>query len=35
MSDVREYKCPSCGAPMQFDIEAQCMVCSFCAALGL
>ena len=31
MSDVREYKCPSCGAPMQFDIEAQCMVCSFCA----
>ncbi len=30
MSDVTEYKCPSCGAPMHFDINKQRVVCSFC-----
>ena len=30
MSDVTEYKCPTCGAPMQFDINKQCMVCKYC-----
>ena len=30
VADVREYKCPSCGAPMHFDIDKQRMVCTFC-----
>ena len=30
MSDVTEYKCPTCGAPMHFDINKQCMVCKYC-----
>lgn len=32
MSDLTEYKCPSCGAPMHFDINKQRVVCSFCAS---
>lgn len=31
MSDVKEYKCPSCGAPMDFDITHQKMVCRYCS----
>ncbi|WP_295069775.1 hypothetical protein [Ruminococcus sp.] len=31
MADVTEYKCPSCGAPMRFDINDQSMVCRFCS----
>ena len=31
MADVKEYKCPSCGAPMRFDINRQRMVCNFCS----
>lgn len=31
MPDMTEYKCPSCGAPMKFDISSQHMVCSFCS----
>lgn len=31
MADVKEYKCPSCGAPMRFDINRQRMVCIFCS----
>ena len=31
MEDVTEYKCPSCGAPMRFDINDQSMVCRFCS----
>ena len=31
MADVTEYKCPSCGAPMQFDINKKHMVCTFCS----
>lgn len=30
MPDVNEYKCPTCGAPMRFDVNTQKMVCSFC-----
>ena len=30
MADVKEYKCPSCGSPMHFDIDDQSMVCRFC-----
>ena len=32
MADVTEYKCPSCGAPMQFDINEKRMVCTFCSS---
>lgn len=31
MSDIKDYKCPACGAPMRFDVNTQKMVCSFCA----
>ena len=31
MADVKEYKCPSCGAPMRFDINRQRMICDFCS----
>ncbi|WP_295086734.1 hypothetical protein [Ruminococcus sp.] len=31
MADVKEYKCPSCGAPMRFDINRQRMLCTFCS----
>ena len=31
MADVTEYKCPSCGAPMRFDISDQSMVCRSCS----
>lgn len=32
MEQVREYKCPSCGAPLEFDIREQCMVCRYCTS---
>ena len=31
MSDVTEYKCPTCGAPLKYNIDTQKMVCTFCA----
>lgn len=31
MSDVTEYKCPNCGAPLKYDIDQQHMVCGFCS----
>ena len=31
MAEVSEYKCPSCGAPMRFDINEQRMVCTLCS----
>ena len=31
MSDLTEYKCPNCGAPLKYNIETQKMVCIFCA----
>ncbi|MBP5378941.1 MAG: hypothetical protein J6Y64_05320 [Ruminococcus sp.] len=31
MADISEYKCPSCGAPMRFEISGQSMVCSSCS----
>lgn len=31
MADVTEYKCPSCGAPLRFEINEQRMVCDFCS----
>ncbi|MCR5731221.1 MAG: hypothetical protein K6G20_12825 [Ruminococcus sp.] len=32
MADVNEYKCPSCGAPMDFDITHQKMICHYCSS---
>lgn len=31
MADVTVYKCPSCGAPLHFDINEQRMVCGSCS----
>ena len=31
MADVSEYKCPSCGAPMRFEISGQSVVCRSCS----
>ena len=31
MSDVTAYKCPTCGAPLKYNIDTQKMVCSFCS----
>jgi hypothetical protein len=30
MSEVLEYKCPACGAPLIFDAEKQQMSCEYC-----
>ena len=30
MSEVKEYKCPSCGAPMYYDIKCKTLSCRFC-----
>lgn len=30
MSEVKEFKCPSCGAPMYYDIDRKSMSCRFC-----
>ncbi|MDD7516408.1 hypothetical protein [Ruminococcus flavefaciens] len=30
MSEVKEYKCPSCGAPMYYDIKQKTLSCRFC-----
>ena len=30
MSDIMEYKCPSCGGAMEFDSKSQKMKCPFC-----
>lgn len=30
MSEVKEYKCPSCGAPMYYDVKQESMSCKFC-----
>ena len=30
MSEIKEYKCPSCGAPMYYDIDNKSMSCRFC-----
>ncbi|MCI7812452.1 MAG: hypothetical protein SO016_12455 [Lachnospiraceae bacterium] len=30
MSDIMEYKCPSCGGPMEFDSKTQKMKCPYC-----
>lgn len=32
MADVTEYKCPSCGASLRFDINSQRMVCDSCSS---
>ena len=31
MSDIKDYKCPTCGAPMKYNIDTQKMVCTFCS----
>jgi len=30
MSDLNEYKCPACGAPIRYDITKESMTCRFC-----
>ncbi|WP_294409955.1 hypothetical protein [uncultured Ruminococcus sp.] len=30
MSEIKEYKCPSCGAPMYYDIKQKTLSCRFC-----
>ena len=30
MSEIKEYKCPSCGAPLVYDIGRESMSCKFC-----
>ena len=30
MSDLQEYKCPSCGGAITFDIKSQQMLCPYC-----
>lgn len=30
MSDIIEYKCPSCGGAMVFDSKSQHMKCPYC-----
>lgn len=30
LSDIKVYKCPCCGAPVQFDASLQDLHCSFC-----
>lgn len=30
MSDINEYKCPSCGGAIEFDSHSQKMKCSYC-----
>ena len=30
MANLSEYKCPACGAPMEFDSQTQKMKCPFC-----
>ncbi|WP_295075341.1 hypothetical protein [Ruminococcus sp.] len=30
MSDLNEYKCPACGAPIHYDITKESMTCHFC-----
>lgn len=30
MSEIKEYKCPSCGAPMHYDINNESVTCRFC-----
>lgn len=30
MSDIREFKCPACGGPMEFDSSLQKMKCPYC-----
>ncbi|MDO4649295.1 MAG: hypothetical protein Q4B26_11665 [Eubacteriales bacterium] len=29
-SDMKQYKCPSCGGPMHFDSAAQQLLCEYC-----
>lgn len=31
MEDTSEYKCPSCGASLRFDINKNSMICDFCS----
>lgn len=31
MPDIKEYKCPACGAPLRYNVYSQRMVCGFCA----
>lgn len=30
MSEVKEYKCPACGAPLYYDINRKSMSCHYC-----
>ena len=30
MSDLNEYKCPACGAPIRYDVTKESMSCRFC-----
>ena len=30
MSDINEYKCPSCGGAIEFDSHSQKMKCPYC-----
>ena len=30
MANLSEYKCPACGAPMEFDSQSQKMKCPYC-----
>ena len=30
MSNLREYKCPSCGGPLAFDVSLQKLKCPYC-----
>ena len=30
MSEVKEYKCPACGAPLYYDINKKSMSCHYC-----
>lgn len=32
MSELLEYKCPSCGGPLKFDSSAQKMKCPYCSS---
>jgi DNA-directed RNA polymerase subunit RPC12/RpoP len=33
MSDIKEYKCPSCGAPLKYNMKTQRMECGFCSSV--
>ena len=30
--DIKQFPCPGCGGDMVFDVEKQCLTCTYCGS---